>query len=172
MVSLELQDVYIGEPPGDELGYKVRSSGFQRNETFSSSEDGVDRKVMIVSIEEDLLFRMFGESKVSISIFISGTNSSRFSCLTSYWLVKASVEGVCLIFFSVVDSSIGTLVLTCVIFGWYFLPTDVVVDLRYPFGFNNFSGSDIGVVCLSSGLLLVLFRLNASLFVVESPSEK
>ena len=41
---------------------------------------------------------------MSISIFISGTNSSRFSCLTSYWLVKVSVEGVCLILFSGVGS--------------------------------------------------------------------
>ena len=95
MVSLELQDVYIGEPARDELGYKVRFLGFRRTETFSSGEDGVDRKVMIASIEEDLLFRLFGKSEVSISIFISGTNSSRFSCLTSYWLVKVSVEGVC-----------------------------------------------------------------------------
>jgi hypothetical protein len=84
LVSLELQDVYIGEPTGDELGYKVRSSGFMRTETFSSGEDGVDRKVMIASIEEDILFRLFGESEVSISIFILGTNSSRFLCLTSY----------------------------------------------------------------------------------------
>ena len=78
MVSLELQDVYIGEPTGNELGYKVFFSRFRRNETFSSGEDGVDRKVMIASIEEDLLFRLFGESEVSISIFISSTNSSRF----------------------------------------------------------------------------------------------
>ena len=61
MVSLELQDVYIGEPAGDKLGYKVHSSGFQRTETFSSGEDGVDKKVMIASIEEDILFRLFGE---------------------------------------------------------------------------------------------------------------
>ena len=109
---------------------------------------------------------------MSISIFILGTNSSRFSCLTSYWLVKAFVEGVCLILFSGVGSSIRTLVLTCVIFSWYFLPVNVVVDLRYPFGFNKFLGSDIGVVYLSSGFLLVFFQLNSILFVVESPSEK
>jgi hypothetical protein len=172
LVSLELQDVYIGELAGDELGYKVHFSGFQRNETFSSSEDGVDRKVMIMSIEEDLLFRLFGESKVSISIFILGTNSSKFSCLTSHWLVKASIEVVCLILFLGVGSSIETLVLTCVIFGWYFLLVNVVVDLRYPFGFNKFLGSNIGVVYLLSGLLLVFFGLNAILFVVELPSEK
>jgi hypothetical protein len=86
-----------------------------------------------VGIEETPLFGQLGVLEESISIFISGTASS--------------AEGACLKFSLVVSSSIRTLVLTCVNFGWYFLPIDAVVDLRYPFGFNNLSGSDTCVVC-------------------------
>jgi hypothetical protein len=36
LVSSDLQDVYIGEPIGDESGYKIYSSEFQETETFTS----------------------------------------------------------------------------------------------------------------------------------------
>jgi hypothetical protein len=148
------------------------SSGFQRAETFTSGKGEVDRVLMTMGKEEALLFRLLGVSEESISIFILGTITSGFSHLTSGLLVEASAEGVCLKFSSGVSSSTRTLVLTCATLGWYFLPADAVVDLRYPFGFNNLSGSDTGVVCLSSGFFLVFFRPNASLSVVESPSER
>jgi hypothetical protein len=54
--------------------------------------------------------------------------------------------------------------------GWYFLPEDEVVYLKYPLGFNNFLGSDTGVVCWFFGFFLVFFRPNSSLSIVESPS--
>jgi len=73
--------------------------------------------------------------------------SSGFSHLTLGLLVDASIEDVCLILFLGVNFSTKTVALTGVTLGWYFLPVDVVVDLRYPFGFNNLSRSDTGVIC-------------------------
>jgi hypothetical protein len=84
-------------------------------------------------VKEIYLLRQLGVLEDSISIFILGT----------IYLT----EGVDPRFSLGVDSSTRTLVLICVTFGWYLLPADTVVDLRYPFGFNNISGSDTVVVC-------------------------
>jgi hypothetical protein len=56
LVSSDLQDVYIGEPIGDESGYKIYSSEFRETETFTSGKDGIDRVSMTMGIERDLLF--------------------------------------------------------------------------------------------------------------------
>jgi hypothetical protein len=113
-------------------------------------EDGVDRKLMTMGIEEALLFRLFGVSIGSISIFILGAITSGFLQLTLGLLVEASAEGVCLKFSLGVNSSTRTLVLTWETLGWYFLVVDAVVNLRYPFGFNNLSG-----IRYRCGLLIV-----------------
>jgi hypothetical protein len=93
----------------------------------------------------------------SISNFILGTITSGLLRLVSGLLVNASTEGYLFKLSSGVSSSIERLVFNYVTLGWYNLPIDATVDLRYPFGFNNLSGSDTGVVCLSSGYFLVLF---------------
>jgi hypothetical protein len=47
-----------------------------------------------------------------------------------------------------------------------------MICLKDLLDFKNFSGSDIGEVCLSSGFFLVFFRKKSSLLIVESPSER
>jgi hypothetical protein len=122
-------------------------------------------------IEEIILFRLFGVSEGSTSLFISDSITTGFLQLTLRLQVESSTKGVLLELSSEVNSSTKKLVLTGATFGWYFLIAKAVVDLRYPFGFSNLSGSYTVVVCFSSGFFLLFFRSNVSLSMVESPSE-
>jgi hypothetical protein len=56
LVSSNLQDVYIGEPIGDESRYKIYSSEFQKIETFTLGKDGIDKVSTTTGIERDIFF--------------------------------------------------------------------------------------------------------------------
>ena len=67
------------------------SLGFQRAEIVTSGKGEIEKVLTTTGKEEDLLFRPFGVSEESISIFILGTITSGFSHLTSGLLIEASV---------------------------------------------------------------------------------
>ena len=142
---------------------------------FSLGRKRINRVLMIVGIEMDSLLSLvkvsINETRMvwSISNFISGIIISGVSSLTSDLLVDASPEWVRLKLSLGVSTSVWALALTYVTLGWYILPIDAIVCLRYPFGFNNVSGSKTGVVFFSSRFFLVFFRSNAS-FVYDGVS--
>jgi hypothetical protein len=109
---------------------------------------------------------------ISVSVFSSDKTNLGFNISASVLSTDVSPKRIWVETSCGVNGSSGNLALDYVSLGWYILLVDAVVCLRYPLGFKKILGSETGMVCSPSRFCLVFLRPNASLLIVESPSEK